>query len=305
MGGLDIGQVVGVDHGSDSRDTRIFVNLSITTKEAARIKTDTVAHVVNKGLLGDRMIDLGVGSANALSLKPADLIPSTEPEDMFATANKLASETQEKIAKLGPLADALGDPKFAADIKGTAEDIHALLDAMVHGNGTIHRVFYDHAEADQVDALLGSLQRTSTRLDATLGDIQDVTAHLKEGPGIAHAIIYDGEISKDTAGTLSEIHQDLKAIREGNGLAHTMLYGDEGTQHVMANLNAMSDDLRVIVSGVRQGKGTIGALLVDPTVYEDLRAAIGNVERNEVLRALVRYSIKADEQKAAPKVDGK
>ena len=65
----------------------------------------------------------------------------------------------------------------------------------------------------------------------------------------------------------------------------------------MANLNAMSDDLRAIVAGVRQGKGTLGALLVDPTVYEDIKSAVGNVERNEVLRALVRYSIKADEEK--------
>jgi phospholipid/cholesterol/gamma-HCH transport system substrate-binding protein len=68
----------------------------------------------------------------------------------------------------------------------------------------------------------------------------------------------------------------------------------------MANLNAMSDDLRAIVGGIRQGKGTIGALLVDPTVYEDIKSAIGNVERNQVLRALVRYSIKADEQSAPP-----
>ena len=58
-----------------------------------------------------------------------------------------------------------------------------------------------------------------------------------------------------------------------------------------------SDDLRTIVSNVKAGRGTLGALLVDPSVYEDLKAAIGNVERNQVLRALVRYSIKADEQK--------
>ena len=32
-------------------------------------------------------------------------------------------------------------------------------------------------------------------------------------------------------------------------------------------------------------------------MYEDIKSAIGNVERNEVLRALVRYSIKADEQR--------
>jgi phospholipid/cholesterol/gamma-HCH transport system substrate-binding protein len=299
-GGLDIGQVTGVDHSSDAHDSRIFVTLSITKKEAARIKTDTIARVTNKGLLGDRMIELSVGSPDAPSLAPDKLIASEEPADMFAAANRLAAQAQEAISKLEPLAQSLGDPKFAADIKGSAEDVHALLDAMVHGSGTMHRIFYDHAEADQLDALLGSLQRTSTRLDSTLADVQDITAHVKQGPGIANALIYDGQMSKDASGTLSELHQDFKAIREGNGLAHTILYGDEGTQHVMANLNAMTDDMRVIISGVRQGKGTLGALLVDPTVYEDLRSAIGNVERNEVLRALVRYSIKADEKKPAP-----
>ena len=67
---------------------------------------------------------------------------------------------------------------------------------------------------------------------------------------------------------------------------------------------ATHDDLRAIVAGVRQGKGTLGALLVDPTVYADIKSVVGNVERNEVLRALVRYSIKADEQRAAPVVSG-
>ena len=59
----------------------------------------------------------------------------------------------------------------------------------------------------------------------------------------------------------------------------------------------MSDDLRVVVANVRQGKGTIGGLLVDPSIYEDLKAIVGNVERNQVLRALVRYSIKEGEQR--------
>lgn len=302
-GGIDIGQVTSVGHGPDPNDARIFVRLSITKVEAERIKTDTIARVVNKGLLGDRMIELTTGSAGAATLPSSQLIASEEPADMFAAANKLAAETQETIAKLEPLAQALGDPKFAADIKGSAEDIHALLDTMVHGDGTMHRIFYDHTEADQVDHLIGGLQRASGRLDGVLADLQDVTSHVRQGPGIAHALVYDGQLSKDAAGSLSEIHQDLAAIREGNGVAHTLLYGDQGsTQHLMSNLDAMSDDLRAIVSGVRQGKGTIGALLVDPTVYEDIRSAIGNVERNDVLRALVRYSIKADENKAPPTV---
>jgi phospholipid/cholesterol/gamma-HCH transport system substrate-binding protein len=107
-------------------------------------------------------------------------------------------------------------------------------------------------------------------------------------------------MAQNAAGTLQEIHEDLRAIREGNGIAHALLYGDDSSQHVMGNLNAMSDDLRAIVGGMREGKGTLGALLVDPTVYEDIKAAIGNVERNQVLRALVRYSIRADEQRSPP-----
>jgi phospholipid/cholesterol/gamma-HCH transport system substrate-binding protein len=297
MGGIDIGQVVSVRHGEDARDPRIYVMLSIDKKESARVRSDSTARVINKGLLGDKMIELSPGSPDAGPQPPETLIPSEEPADMLAAANRVAAAAQAAIEKIQPLAESLGDPKLAADIKGSAEDLHSLLDAMVHGNGTVHRLFYDHREADELDRLLANTNRTTEELNGTLADLHDVTTHVRQGPGIAHALVYDGEISKDTAGTLSELHADLKAIREGNGLAHAILYGDDQSQHVMANLNAMSDDLRAIVAGLRQGKGTIGALLVDPTVYEDIKSAVGNVERNEVLRALVRYSIKADEKK--------
>ena len=50
-------------------------------------------------------------------------------------------------SKIEPLAESLGDPQLAADIKGSAADMHSLLDAMVHGNGTMHRLFFDHREA--------------------------------------------------------------------------------------------------------------------------------------------------------------
>jgi phospholipid/cholesterol/gamma-HCH transport system substrate-binding protein len=62
-------------------------------------------------------------------------------------------------------------------------------------------------------------------------------------------------------------------------------------------VTAMTGDLRTIVANVKAGKGTVGALLVDPSIYEDLKVVLGNVERNDVLRALVRYSIKQDEKK--------
>jgi phospholipid/cholesterol/gamma-HCH transport system substrate-binding protein len=300
MGGVDIGAVTSVGHMDSGTDTRILVRMSIEKREALRIHIDTVATVANKGLLGDKMIELSVAPSESAELDRTKLIPSEEPADVLASANRIVSASVQAIEDIEPLAKALGDPKLAADIKGSAADMHAILDAIVTGDGSVHRLFFDHRTADEVDETLATFNRLSGRIDATLADVQDLTSHVRQGPGIAHALVYDGEMSKNTAGTMSEIHEDLKAIRQGNGLAHALIFGDDPSQHAMANLNAMSDDLRAIVAGLRQGKGTLGALLVDPTVYEDIKSVVGNVERNEVLRALVRYSIKADEDKAHP-----
>ena len=62
----------------------------------------------------------------------------------------------------------------------------------------------------------------------------------------------------------------------------------------------MSGDLRAIVDDVRAGRGTIGGLLVDPSIYEDIKRLVGNLQRNEILRSLVRYSIREDEPREQP-----
>jgi phospholipid/cholesterol/gamma-HCH transport system substrate-binding protein len=297
MGGFDIGAVTHVGHDRSANDAHIYVKMVIVKAEAGRIRADTMARIVGKGLLGDKMVELTPGSGTAAALPADSQIPSEDPTDVFSAANRVAEATQKAVENIEPLAQALGDPKFASDIKGTVADIHSLLEALVHSDSTVHRLLYDHREAEQVDELLANMSRTTSRIDAVLADVEDVTAHVKQGPGIAHALIYDGDISQNASGSIAELHADLKAVREGNGIAHAVLYGDSSSQHVMSNLNAMSDDLRVIVGNMREGKGTLGALLVDPTVYEDIKGVVGNVERNEVLRALVRYSIKADEKK--------
>ena len=200
--------------------------MSVVKKEAVRIRADTIARVAGKGLLGDKMIELSVGSAELPHVVEGSLLPSEEPADVLGAANKVAAGAVKAIERIGPLAEQLGNPKFAEDIRGSAADLHSMLGAIAHGDGTMHRLFYDRAQADQVSEALAHLDQTANRLDAALADVQDVTAHLREGPGIAHALVYDGEVSKNARGAVHELHEDLRAIREGNGLAHALLYGD-------------------------------------------------------------------------------
>jgi phospholipid/cholesterol/gamma-HCH transport system substrate-binding protein len=69
----------------------------------------------------------------------------------------------------------------------------------------------------------------------------------------------------------------------------------------------MSEDLRVITGKIRAGEGTLGALVVDPSVYDDLRTVLGNVKRNKVLQELVRITVsnKGGLEQAGRPTDGR
>ena len=316
MGGVDVGVVSDVKYATDAKDTRIYVNFDVVRDQAERMRSDvfeadgktikyagTVARIVNKGLLGDKMIELSLADPRCPILDPPGPVKSADPMDLNAYVAKFDAIAQKADAVLGNLQEATSafkDKQFADDLKGTVASLHDILDGVAHKDGAAHRLLFDPQEADRIDRILGNLDHSTARLDAVLADTQDVTHQVKTGPGLAHALVYDGDLSANAAGSLAEVHKDLEQIRTGNGLAHALLYGDADSQHLMKNVDAMSDDLRQIVANLKAGRGTIGALLVDPSIYEDIKSLVGNVERNQVLRAVVRYSIKQDELKTPP-----
>jgi phospholipid/cholesterol/gamma-HCH transport system substrate-binding protein len=301
LGGVDIGTVVSVGYDSKSQDDRIFVKLAVVKQEARRVRQGAVAHISSKGLLGDKMVEITIPDPTKPPLPDGSELKTDETGDILAKMNDISAQVKRTLDNIENATRGFGDPRFGEDVKRSAEDLRLILDGIARSDGAVHRLFMDPREGERLDRTLDNVNASLTHLATLLGEASSVTEQVRSGPGIAHAVIYDGDLSKNAAGTLDEIHKDLVAIREGNGIAHALVYGDDQTQHVMGNLAKMSDDLRSIVADVRAGKGTIGGLLVDPSVYEDLKSAVGNVERNQVLRALVRYSIRADEHK--PKVE--
>ena len=53
--------------------------------------------------------------------------------------------------------------------------------------------------------------------------------------------------------------------------------------------------LEAIMEKVNNGTGTIGALVNDPGLYDDLKSLVGGAQRNRLLRNLVRQTIKEGE----------
>lgn len=308
MGGIDVGSVTEIAHAESAADPKIYVTIAVARNESRRVRPDTVMRVVNKGLLGDKMVDLAGGDPKKDSAADGSFIASEEdPSDMGKAIEKMTSvakKADETMDAVKRTSESLADPQMAEDVKGSVKSLRVILDGVANNkDGAAHKAIFDPEEARRIDRILANLDATTANLAAVSNDARDVTARAKSGPGLVHTLVYDDQLGASTTGTMVELNKSLTALRTSNGLGHAIIYGDDSTQHVLGNVSAMSDDLREIVANMKAGRGTLGALLVDPSVYEDIKVLVGNVERNQVLRALVRYSIKQNE--ARPHADVK
>jgi len=305
MAGIDIGHVSSVAHKPDPRDPYIYVALKITRESLGRIPKDSRASVAMKGLLGDKMIEVLPGSASEM-VEEGGQIAGLEPEDMFGNVKEIAEEAKGTLRAVRKVGDRLNDKDLNENIQGSVKQMSALLKNVNEGEGYPHKFLTDKEEAERISKTLDNLQNLSGEITLTLKQARAVMGRVETGPGFAHDLIYGQGPKKEIAqiGALAEeITTSVKGIRQGNGIAKQVLYGGDGeTKDLVTNLNSITNDMRVIVSNIRQGKGTVGALLVDPSVYEDVKTILGNVQRNDVLRALVRYSIKQDEKKPEVRV---
>lgn len=61
-------------------------------------------------------------------------------------------------------------------------------------------------------------------------------------------------------------------------------------------LKSASRNLNTILDKINNGTGTLGALVNDPSLYEDARSLIGGANRNRIMRNLIRQTIKDSEK---------
>jgi phospholipid/cholesterol/gamma-HCH transport system substrate-binding protein len=311
LGGVDIGTVGRVAHGKDPADKRLYVDLNIVKSEAVRIREDAVVTIANKGLLGDKMVEIDGGSANRPQIPAGGNIRGEDPTnfmDLFNDVSSMTRSAHRVLANLEAMSGSLANPEMQDDLRKGVHSASQLFREMSQGDGYVRRLLSDPVEAEHVSHLIQGLDRSATELGQTLAETRKVIAQINQGPGFLHELAYGSQGSDAVAklgGAAGELAVTLKGIREGNGLAHSLLFGgDDASQRMASNLGAMSQDLRQIVADLRAGKGTLGALLVDPSVYEDVKSVLGNVKRNDALRALVRYSIKQDEKRPEVQVSG-
>lgn len=257
----------------------------------------SLVSIQSKGMLGDMLVNLSVGDPSLPEWPRDEPLPVDPSGGIMEMATEAMEEVKGTAENLRRASEPLADEQFAEDVQATARNLAATTKMLAEGDGALQKLMTDEETARDLDATLENVRRTSDELAALSRSLRAIAQEVESGDGGLHDIVYGDAASsalRNVGRASDEIALALEAIREGDGTAHDLIYGNAADQ-MIANLTKATEDVAAITAHVRAGRGTLGGLLIDPSIYEDVKRLVGDLERNDILRALVRYSIRRDE----------
>ncbi len=110
---------------------------------------------------------------------------------------------------------------------------------------------------------------------------------------MVHALLYD---PKGKA-VVSDIGSSLAMLRDIIGRVNDADKENGEISGVLKNLRVASNELKEITERVNRGEGTVGGLVNDPSIYNDIRSLLGRANRNKLLKAVIRSTLAENDKK--------
>lgn len=293
LAGWDVGEVAAIRFSDDLGVKELFVELKIRDRYRSRIRQDSEARIDTVGVLGDKYVAISMGDPGERVLEDGDWIRTRPPLD-FLEYQKKVSSILESTSSIGNKVDLmLGEDSEAAkaSLARSFEHLEKLLQAAESGDGLLHALVYDEGMTRRVEHTLANLEVMSD-------DLRAVTTEIRTGDGMANELIY-GQEGKALAQELSQLASALSEltadIKSDESLLHAIVYDPEKAR-LLDDLAATASAMRETSEAINSGDGTLGLLARDPALYEDLRALVGGAQRNKLLRAYLRQTVKKGEE---------
>jgi phospholipid/cholesterol/gamma-HCH transport system substrate-binding protein len=225
------------------------VRMAIDHALQDQVRTDSKAKIRTLGLLGDKVIDISIGTPRYSALRDGDTIavaPSLDYEAVLAQAAGAVS-----------------------DMVDLTHDLRQITSSVVEGKGTMGQLLTNRALYDQ---FVGTMSRANAML-ARVENPNGTFARLLDDP-----TLYNRFVSVVTAADSLVV-----ALNDKNGTIGRLLRDDTLYTHIVSMAIA-GDSLMKTLSN---GQGFAGRLLNDPALYDrinklttDLGAILEDVRKD-------------------------
>lgn len=251
LAGQRVGQVERIEFipmGRKTGGNHVVVTLSIAQDVQDQIREDSQGRLRTQGLLGDRFVDVAPGTPEARVLQPGDTLPTVPPpelEDILATAAEVLDEAHTLVRNMNAIMAGLRRGEGTLGLLLTDDDLYVRLES---GAAQLETTLL---EINRMEGALGRLIRDPAlydQLNRAIARVDSIGAMLLHGEG--------------TLGLLLRSDTLYRGLLTTVGRADTMLMGLSG-----------------LVQGVDGQQGSLGRLLTDPALYDEMLRAVLDLQR--------------------------
>ena len=171
-----------------------MVTFQMVKKNSDRIREDTRSTIGFMGLLGDKSLDLTVGSVSKAPIPPQGLVVAVEPLDIsqvMAQAGpalddlqKILSEIKDIVAKVnvgtGSIGKLVNDPALYRDSADAVAQLRKFAGDLGKGKGLVGTLLRDQAFKDQAVKTMAELHATVANLNKTTADLKAAAVRLPD-----------------------------------------------------------------------------------------------------------------------------
>jgi phospholipid/cholesterol/gamma-HCH transport system substrate-binding protein len=251
VAGQFAGTIKAIDFLPVDNDTtrNLRVRMAVDEGLQNQIRGDSKAKIRTLGLLGDKVIDISIGTPRYGVLKSGDTISVSPSLDYEAV-----------------LAQAAG---AVADMVDLTRDLRTLTSGIVEGKGTVGQLVTNRALYDQFVGTMGRANSMLAKFENPNGSFSKM---------LNDPALYDRFVSVVTSADSLVI-----ALNSKDGTLGKLLRDDTLYTHIVSM--AMAGDS--LMKSLSNGQGLAGRLLNDPTLYDklnklttDLNAILEDVQKD-------------------------
>jgi len=242
LAGVQIGRVTGVRLPSQPGG-KVRVDLTIGRRFSDRIRQDSVARIDTQGLLGDKIVEITVGTAQAPPAQPEQVLAARDPTDM----GQVLSQGAETVKSVAALAESLHRTSQQLAESKVIDDASALVKSA-------RRV------TEQAGRDLTEVSRSARQVTERVARVVD---RVEKGPGLAHTLLYEEPVQLAKLNDMIASTQKLlDRVERGEG-ALGVLTSSQSTEAARRLMSAM-ERFGTQMDRPPEEQGVLPGLLFDP-----------------------------------------
>jgi phospholipid/cholesterol/gamma-HCH transport system substrate-binding protein len=252
-----------------NRRTLVRAKLAIEQRVRESIHDDADFYVTTQGVLGEQFLAIDPGSPQKPVMAENTIVKGIDPPrlDLFlAKAYELLDTTIQGIRNNRELIS-----EIATNTAGLLKGLNTTLsDNRERINRIIQNLEALSAEANTLTAHARTNYVDNPKIARTIDNIDKLTTDLQRD---------SGPLIKDAREAVANLNRASKVIGGEEEQAKLKKTIDDVAQ-LASRANATAADAQTIVSHIKKGNGTVGALVMDEAIYDDVQEMVRDLKHN-------------------------